>query len=143
MAVTSTITDQTPLARAAAAAHNRVMFDWMNQARRAAGTDGGNEVMVLLAFDAPCALVGVEVIAGGPSEVRIDFPTYLDRFSRLAARWLVVGHSHPSGDPRPSAADIRATRRIARDARRNGMALIDHVIWTDCGHFSFRAHRLM
>jgi DNA repair protein RadC len=37
-------------------------------------------------------------------------------------------HSHPSGDPSPSEADLRLTRRMVEAARILQLHLVDHVI---------------
>jgi DNA repair protein RadC len=44
------------------------------------------------------------------------------------AAHLVLAHNHPSGDPKPSADDIRATREMAEAGRILGIPLLDHVI---------------
>ena len=51
-------------------------------------------------------------------------------------------HNHPSGDPAPSAADIRMTREIADIAKPLGIALHDHIIVGKAGHASLRALKL-
>ncbi|MFZ4696156.1 MAG: JAB domain-containing protein, partial [Verrucomicrobiia bacterium] len=45
-----------------------------------------------------------------------------------AAAHIVLAHGHPSGDPKPSADDIRATREMAEAGRLIGIPLLDHVI---------------
>ncbi len=42
---------------------------------------------------------------------------------------LVLAHNHPSGDTRPSAADCRATRRLASAAEALDCAIIDHLVF--------------
>ena len=37
-------------------------------------------------------------------------------------------HNHPSGDPAPSEADMRLTRRILEASRILQLQLLDHVI---------------
>ncbi len=41
---------------------------------------------------------------------------------------VVVAHSHPSGDPRPSDADIRATRELIQAGRIIRIEVLDHVV---------------
>lgn len=41
---------------------------------------------------------------------------------------FVVCHNHPSGDPSPSQADIKQTRRLSEGAEILRVRLIDHVI---------------
>ncbi|MDD5677072.1 MAG: DNA repair protein RadC [Kiritimatiellae bacterium] len=41
---------------------------------------------------------------------------------------VVLVHNHPSGDPTPSAEDIRITRQIVEAGRILGIQVTDHVI---------------
>jgi DNA repair protein RadC len=41
---------------------------------------------------------------------------------------FILVHNHPSGDPSPSEADLRLTRRINEASRILQLQLIDHVI---------------
>ena len=52
-------------------------------------------------------------------------------------------HNHPSGDPAPSAADIRMTKEIADVAKPLGIVLHDHIIIGKSGHASLRGLRLI
>lgn len=51
---------------------------------------------------------------------------------------LIVAHNHPSGDPRPSAEDREATRRLRRAGELLGIELLDHLVIAERGLFSFR-----
>jgi DNA repair protein RadC len=46
----------------------------------------------------------------------------------LSAYSFVMVHNHPSGEPSPSEADLRLTRRILEASRILQLNLIDHVI---------------
>lgn len=52
---------------------------------------------------------------------------YLFGKSIGAAAYLLV-HNHPSGDPTPSATDVRVTQRLARLSAELDMPLLDHFI---------------
>lgn len=41
---------------------------------------------------------------------------------------IVVAHNHPSGDPRPSEADVRATREVVQAGRIVRIEVLDHVV---------------
>jgi DNA repair protein RadC len=41
---------------------------------------------------------------------------------------LIIAHNHPSGDPSPSEADIRATRELMRAGQILRIEVLDHVI---------------
>ena len=56
---------------------------------------------------------------------------------------FVLVHNHPSGDPAPSEADIRLTRRLTEGARILQINMLDHVIVGQSfdsrpGYFSFK-----
>jgi DNA repair protein RadC len=53
----------------------------------------------------------------------------------LGACALLIGHNHPSGDPRPSAEDLDVMRHLAGAGRLLGVALLDHVVWVRQGGF--------
>ena len=46
----------------------------------------------------------------------------------LSAQRIVLAHNHPSGNPHPSAEDIRFTRGMADAAKLLYISLIDHII---------------
>ncbi len=45
-----------------------------------------------------------------------------------AASGFVLVHNHPSGDPTPSAEDVKMTEAVARAAAVVGVPLVDHVV---------------
>ena len=52
---------------------------------------------------------------------------FRDAVRRQAAA-LVVVHNHPSGDPSPSAEDLRITRELADAGRLLDIELLDHLV---------------
>ena len=63
-------------------------------------------------------------LAGSP--VRVG-EVFRDAVRRQAAA-LVVVHNHPSGDPSPSAEDLRITRELADAGRLLDIELMDHLV---------------
>lgn len=55
---------------------------------------------------------------------------------------IIVVHNHPSGDPTPSEDDIHFTRRIHEAGEVMSIPLIDHVIISTTGYFSFRDNKV-
>ncbi len=56
---------------------------------------------------------------------------------------LIVAHNHPSGDCSPSPEDKTATRRLKESGELLGIPLLDHLIVSKKGFFSFRSHGLL
>jgi len=50
---------------------------------------------------------------------------------------VILVHNHPSGDPSPSEADIYLTQEIQKAAKILRISLVDHVIVSKNGYFSF------
>lgn len=51
---------------------------------------------------------------------------------------IVLAHNHPSGDPRPSDSDCRATRRLAIAAEALDCAVLDHLVFAGARCTSLR-----
>ena len=54
------------------------------------------------------------------------------------AAGILLAHNHPSGDPRPSASDCQATRRLATAAEALNCRVLDHLIFAGGGCTSFQ-----
>lgn len=88
-----------------------------------------NEWLLALYVDPHLQLIAVETVNRGQvDEVHVPFWKLMERGKALAAAGFVLVHNHPSGDPRPSLADIRLTVRLAQTSRDLDMPLLDHLI---------------
>ena len=75
------------------------------------------------------AVTGMVTVYAGNlagSSVRVG-EVFRDAVRRQAAA-LVVVHNHPSGDPSPSAEDLRITRELAEAGRLLDIDLLDHLV---------------
>lgn len=64
---------------------------------------------------------------------------------RAGATAIIAAHNHPSGDPSPSRADLKATQQLSEASRIVEIDLLDHVILgtkgadpSGYGYYSFR-----
>lgn len=55
---------------------------------------------------------------------------------------IILLHNHPSGDPTPSAEDIRVTKRMKEAGNLIGIALMDHIIIGDNKYISLKEQAL-
>jgi DNA repair protein RadC len=51
---------------------------------------------------------------------------------------LIIGHNHPSGDCTPSDEDVKITKRLIQAGKIIGIEVLDHVIITSAGYYSFK-----
>jgi DNA repair protein RadC len=79
------------------------------------------------------------VSEGSINEAPIYPREIMRRALEVGATALILAHNHPSGDPAPSEADIRTTRRVAEAAKPLEIRIHDHVILARSGWSSFRA----
>jgi DNA repair protein RadC len=53
---------------------------------------------------------------------------------------VIVAHNHPSGDVTPSAEDLKITKQLKEAASILGLSLLDHIIFSAKGYYSFAEH---
>lgn len=85
----------------------------------------------LLAFylDVGLRLIRIDRIAHGSiAGAKLDIAKIIVRGTDIGASAFLLVHNHPSGDPNPSRADIRATERVRYVSKELDMPLIDHLI---------------
>lgn len=56
---------------------------------------------------------------------------------------IVVAHNHPSGHLDPSPEDREITDRLRNASEVLGLALLDHLIFSRAGYYSFVEHGLL
>jgi DNA repair protein RadC len=87
------------------------------------------ESLRVVLLDAKQRLIKVATVSQGtlneaPAHPREIFKPVITH----SAYSFILVHNHPSGDPSPSEADLRLTRRISEVSRVPQLNLIDHVI---------------
>ena len=94
---------------------------------RLAGLDH-EELHVLFLDQRQGVIAARRMSSGGIDQTVVDVRAILGEAIRVAARAIIVGHNHPSGDREPSREDLLVTRRLAEGAAILGMNLLDHLI---------------
>ncbi len=87
-----------------------------------------------------------EVLSRGVEDQTAVFPRQImKRAMTLHATGIIVVHNHPTGQFRPSNADLVITRSLAAAADALAVRLLDHVIVgnEEKGYFSFRENGLL
>jgi DNA repair protein RadC len=73
--------------------------------------------------------IGLEVISNGTLDTILVHPREVFRPAViLSAAAIILCHNHPSGDPEPSAADIKVTRELIRAGQVLKIEVLDHII---------------
>ncbi|WP_353721358.1 DNA repair protein RadC [Dyadobacter sp. 676] len=77
--------------------------------------------------------VSVGGISGTAADIKMIFKIALDHM----ASSLILVHNHPSGQLIPSLADKVLTSQIKEAGRLLDLPVLDHMIFTDDGYYSF------
>lgn len=102
------------------------------------------EVAVFGYFDPQWRLLGMRhVRAEAVDTVTIPLRAVVIDALAFECTHVVMAHNHPSGDPSPSEADYRLTRRVAQALRFVDVVLFDHLVVAESGYRSFRARGLL
>ena len=77
---------------------------------------------------------------GGLSGASVDVRLILREALMHRATGLTLCHNHPSGTALPSRQDDELTRAVAMACRTVDIPLLDHVVFTEGGYYSYADH---
>lgn len=72
-------------------------------------------------------------VSGTVADPKLIFKTALDHLASA----LILVHNHPSGNLKPSQADLQLTQKMKEAGKFLEIPVLDHVIFTDHGFYSF------
>lgn len=84
-----------------------------------------------------------ELSTGGVTGTVADPKLIFAAAIKGAACGIIMAHNHPSGNLSPSQADIDLTRKIKEGGRLLEIQLLDHIILTSEGYYSFADEGLL
>jgi len=89
-------------------------------------------------------IIKTEVIQEGIVNQAVVYPRkILEKALKHKASAVILVHNHPSGNIKPSEADIRLTRTLQDTARVLDILIHDHIIVGENRYFSFREEGLI
>lgn len=72
-------------------------------------------------------------VAGTVADPKLIFKKALEQLASA----IVLVHNHPSGNLKPSAADIALTKKMKEAGQFLDLPILDHLIFTDNDYYSF------
>jgi DNA repair protein RadC len=96
------------------------------------------ELFVAVYLNRANRILGMETISiGGITGTVADARIILKKAIEAQASSIVLSHNHPSGSLKPSDADRQLTVKIKAAAQLIDMTVVDHIIVSDQGYYSF------
>ncbi len=95
------------------------------------------EFYVLLLNRANLVTRHVKISQGGVSGTLVDNKIIFKPALEELSASIIICHNHPSGNKNPSQEDITQTKRICEAGKSLDIAVLDHIIFTNNGYYSF------
>lgn len=96
------------------------------------------ECLVVMLLDARHRPIGLHVASIGNLNSAMVHPREIYRPAiAAAAHCIMIMHNHPSGDLKPSAEDLRVTKRIQEAGELLGIQCLDHLVIASPNYYSF------
>ncbi|MGB3342254.1 MAG: DNA repair protein RadC [bacterium] len=102
------------------------------------------ELFKVVAVDGRNAYINETTISKGILDASLVHPREVFKFAlneNASAIFLI--HNHPSGILKPSEDDLKVTERLQGAGELMGIRVIDHIIITEKGFYSFSQHNLL
>ena len=116
------------------------LIDYLKIALR----DYPHEVFAVVFMNRANKINHFEVMStGGISYTIVDPRLIFKKALEVKATSIMLCHNHPSGNLRPSRADEEITQKLKNAGKLLEINVVDHVIVSDEGHFSFADEGLM
>ena len=80
---------------------------------------------------------------GGITSATVDLRLLLKKALEVGATGLLLAHNHPTGNLHPSEADLSLTKKIKVAAQAIDIQLLDHLIVSENGYFSFADENIL
>lgn len=102
------------------------------------------ESFIVLALNRANKVVGFYKASSGGITGTVADPRMIMQYALLSnATSLILSHNHPSGNLRPSRADEELTNKIKGAATYLDIKILDHIIISDAGYYSFADEGLL
>ena len=103
--------------------------------------DKSSEVTLIFYLNTQNRLIRCDTVGAGSVDAVTIYPSEIARAALISgAHSIVLCHNHPGGSERPSRDDDAVTFDIRNALQPLGIVLLDHVIVSRFGFYSYRAH---
>lgn len=87
------------------------------------------EIVKVIIMNSQNVILKIQTISqGGTSSAQVSTKDILLEAVKMGAPKIILIHNHPSGESKPSKADIEFTEKLEKAAEILGILLLDHII---------------
>lgn len=101
------------------------------------------EFWVIFLNQANFVLKKEQISKGGINQTSVDLRIILKIALEEMATAIILGHNHPSGNLKPSQADLQLTQKISQAGKNMDIEVLDHLIVTQKTYLSFADEGLL
>jgi DNA repair protein RadC len=101
------------------------------------GDLGHEEFWILFLNNAHKVRERTQLSIGGITGTLVDVRLIFKKAISIGATSIILCHNHPSGNVSPSHADIQLTKKIKSGGEVLNIKVLDHIIISDRGYYSF------
>ena len=102
------------------------------------GTICYKEYFKVLFLNQAKQVLGYTLISeGGITDTTVDIRVILQAALLTNSVAIILAHNHPSGNLKPSRQDMEITKQVKNAAQLMRITVLDHLILTDAGYYSF------
>ena len=97
------------------------------------------ESLLLICLNSSNKVIAIKEISNGSATGTVADPKKIFKLA-LETKFccqIILAHNHPSGQCKPSQADITLTRKIRESGKMLEVNLLDHIIYCDHQYYSF------
>lgn len=103
-----------------------------------------NEEFYVICLNAKSEVIDMKDMSKGTAnKVDVEIRKVTDYIIKHNCDRIIIAHNHPYGDPTPSNDDINMTHRIFNSCVLNDIDILDHIIYSPTGTYSFAEDGLM
>jgi DNA repair protein RadC len=96
------------------------------------------EHLILICLNNQLEVVQLKKLSsGGRNGTVVDLKVIFKYALEENATSIIIAHNHPSGNLKPSDADKKITKGVKEAGEFMSIKLLDHLIYTDSGFYSF------
>jgi len=119
---------------------SNALFDYLYHSM----SNKSRESFKVLFLDAKNRVIAAETLFEGTLTSSAVYPREVVQAAmNHHAAALIFAHNHPSGELEPSPSDLRVQQQLTEASKILGINLLDHIIISKRGYYSFQEHGLI